>query len=245
MAVPEFPWTGRVLGLILGVGLMALMANEARGLIALERSGERAQGEVVRVERKSTGDESHLVAVVRFRPADGRELEITGPRGSFAGYSVGERVEVLYDLRDPRHASIHDVFAMWFTPGLFFVVGFAIASLSARGLVRAPQRPAAERSLTLEQFRVRRRRVARLLVGGMALLFACAIASALGLNLGVALRAGVMLGGAAVLWGFISSALWRFDRCPSCGGGFTSDGAGPPLLGRLGPCASCGVSLSQ
>lgn len=94
-----------------------------------------ALGEVVGLSERD-GDDVTYAPVIRFRGPGGRPFEFTETTSSNPpGYSVGDRVEILYHSQDPRQARVASPFRLYLLAmifgglgGIFFVVGLAIAA---------------------------------------------------------------------------------------------------------------------
>ena len=88
----------------------------------------RATGVVVEVKRVDW-ESAATIPVVKFRPKE-RQEEVIFERSvgtNMLRYTVGERVEVLYDPRDPSVASIGSIPELYLLPLFLAAVGFGIA----------------------------------------------------------------------------------------------------------------------
>lgn len=88
-------------------------------------SASRASGTVIELERRQSGDDGPTYyPVIRFIDADGREVTFTSSTGSNPpSKREGDKVDVLYDPKNPNEAELNSFFALWFGPlmvgGLF------------------------------------------------------------------------------------------------------------------------------
>ncbi|MCD6069089.1 MAG: hypothetical protein K0S33_3915 [Bacteroidetes bacterium] len=62
-------------------------------------------------------------------------ISFTGYGSSFVSYSIGEKVQVLYDEKNPAHALIKNNFELYWSPGLLIFVFILIG-----GLMRAERK---------------------------------------------------------------------------------------------------------
>jgi Protein of unknown function (DUF3592) len=112
-------------GLAIGIGLLAAGAATFVHTLRFVQGAERATGTVIELseETDSEGDVT-FHPVVRFTTAEGRTVEFVSSSGrSPAPWSVGDRVEVLYDPDDPKDAELSGFFDLWLFPIAFTGVG--------------------------------------------------------------------------------------------------------------------------
>jgi Protein of unknown function (DUF3592) len=107
---------------LLAVILACAGTYQSMKLSRLEATGLRAPGEVVRLQRDSSGDEVYY-AVVRFRTEKKRPIEFKDSMGSNPpSYRRGDKVTVLYLADNPREAMIDRGFWWnWAMPALLFL----------------------------------------------------------------------------------------------------------------------------
>jgi hypothetical protein len=122
-----------------GIGLLAGGLYMARNTALFAGKAETAPGIVVEnIWRESTSSRNSVSGSyyprVRFRAANGREIEFISSTGTFpAAYRENEGVNVLYDPDDPQHAEIKGFWNLWLGPvimlglGVLFTGGVAIA----------------------------------------------------------------------------------------------------------------------
>jgi hypothetical protein len=64
--------------------------------------------------------------VVEFTIQSGRSISFKSSVGSSrTGYSVGQQVKVLYDVRNPMEAEIDSLSSLWLVPGCMVAMGLA------------------------------------------------------------------------------------------------------------------------
>lgn len=114
--------------LFLGIGIACLVGGIVWGVNTKKfvDGAVKTSGTVVEVQRRqsSSDDGPTYYPVVRFADAEGRDVTFTSSTGSNPpSHREGDRVEVLYDPRDPNDAEINSFFSLWFGPlmigGLF------------------------------------------------------------------------------------------------------------------------------
>ena len=96
-----------------------------------------AQGTVIELVRKKTDKSTTYSPVILFTTKEGNEIKFTSSISSSPpSYNEGERVEVLYDPKNPKEASINSFASLWIGPlvlgvlGIvFFLIGFFIVWL--------------------------------------------------------------------------------------------------------------------
>ena len=101
-------------------------------------NGVQATGTVVSFEQRrvkrdnSPGYRTLYTPVVTFHGQDGAEYRFVGQAGSSSpAYSVGERVNVIYDPWSPNDAIIDDFGSRHGIPTVFLVMGLVVTSLGA------------------------------------------------------------------------------------------------------------------
>src|SRR5262245_29623954 len=120
----EAIWVGLVFA---GAGIAILIACVSATLESLRftRDAVDATGTVVafrKVSPKSTT--LGWAPVVRFRDAEGQELDIVGDIASNPpSYAIGDRVGLLYLPGDPRHAHLDSFASRWLGPLVLFTMG--------------------------------------------------------------------------------------------------------------------------
>ena len=93
----------------------------------------RASGTVVGLSaRTSTKGGTTYSPVVEFATREGAVRQFTDPVSSRpAGYSVGQRVEVLYHWRDHDRARLASTFRLYFVPALLGLMGLIFTGIGA------------------------------------------------------------------------------------------------------------------
>ena len=91
----------------------------------------RVSGTVVGLEaRRGSKGGTTYSPVVEFATREGAMRRFTDPVSSRpAGYSVGERVEVLYHYRDHDRARLASTFRLYFVPALLGFMGLIFAGV--------------------------------------------------------------------------------------------------------------------
>lgn len=118
-------WTGCAL---LGVAL--ILALKTAVFVA---GSAHAQGQVIGLE---PGQKAGVAPQVRFTAADGGAVEFTSAVASSPpSHRPGERVGVLYDPANPRHAEIEGFFTLWSPAAVFAAVGLVVLALGRIGFV--------------------------------------------------------------------------------------------------------------
>jgi hypothetical protein len=136
MKVPRFVILILLGFVVLGVGLLTGGAFAYRSTRVFLSSAVPAKGTIVAYteSRSSEGDLSYY-PIVAFTPKDGPKVEFQSKAGGSRRGPVGERVDVLYDSRNPHRAEIRSFLALWFTPLLLLALGLGFAVIGAALLV--------------------------------------------------------------------------------------------------------------
>ena len=127
-------WTGLIfvaLGAAFAAGALFTWLNTRRFVA----ESVPAIGEVVGLLERD-GDDVTFAPVIRFPGPGGRPYEFTETTSSNPpGYSVGDRVKVLYHGQDPRRARVASPFRLYLLEmvfgglgAIFFVVGLLITA---------------------------------------------------------------------------------------------------------------------
>jgi hypothetical protein len=120
--------------------IVCLIVGVVQGIdvARLEASGQRAQGEVIRMvgEWTGSGNDRHYVyhAFVQFRTASNETIKFEDGVGhSRPGYQRGDKVTVLYNAAAPAgHAMIdRGLFWNWATPVIAILAAAVLGGLSA------------------------------------------------------------------------------------------------------------------
>jgi len=115
-------------------------------------SAHRAQGMVVYLAqaRSSSGNSTLYAPVVRFRTDRGRDVQFTSSvSNSPPSHSVGETVEVLYELDRPEKAEVDSFFSPWFAPIILDSIGSVFFLIGNRVLLRIGQKTGGDPRLKL------------------------------------------------------------------------------------------------
>lgn len=96
------------------------------------QSASRAQATISKViEREGSDHDSTFYPVFVFEDSRGQAQEIYSSSGQYPpAYRVGDKVEVLYQPDDPKHAKINGFLELWIWPvmlGIFGVIELFIA----------------------------------------------------------------------------------------------------------------------
>ena len=113
-----------------GVVLLAIALVVFVRLRRFIREALRTQGTVVGfVERRGSKGGRTYAPVVTFTTQAG-QFQFTDPVSSSpAGYSVGDRVEVLYHWQEHQRARLASPFRLYFVPGLLGFLGLLFTSI--------------------------------------------------------------------------------------------------------------------
>jgi hypothetical protein len=121
---------------VLGVGLLVGGVFAYRSTRAFLSSAVPAEGTIVAYaeSRSSEGDLAYY-PIISFAPKDGPKVEFQSETGGSRRGPLGERVEILYDPRNPHRAEIRSFLALWFVPLLLLALGLGFAGIGAALLV--------------------------------------------------------------------------------------------------------------
>jgi len=130
----------KYLFLLIGLGMLVGSFFLYQNTVSFLETAIKADGVVVDLVRSRNSDSTTYAPTVRFKTNRGNTIEFTSTTSSNPpSYSVGEKVEVLYEPSQPHSAKINSFFSVWggavIVCGLgtvFFVVGFAIIIASIR-----------------------------------------------------------------------------------------------------------------
>jgi hypothetical protein len=118
---------------VIAVVAAAIGACALAGVLDLYGRGRRNDGTVVEIRESRTIEQEEVrrpdgserwrdvervsyAPIVRFRAADGREIEFHGRGGSGTSYAAGDRVKVIYDPANPIRARILSFVDLWLPP---------------------------------------------------------------------------------------------------------------------------------
>lgn len=132
---------------IVGVILLGTSGSLTVGSLELTANGLRAEGTVVRLQRRYTrNSDGHgryvYRPMVQFRTEAGEDLEFRGSTGTGSpAYRRGERVTVLYLPQSPQDAKIDSFGDLWGGPLITFIVGLVFTAIAGGfWVVRARRR---------------------------------------------------------------------------------------------------------
>lgn len=115
-------WKPLVWGI--GIGLLAIAGYLFMNTQSFIANAERAEGVVVENIRSRSEDSYTYSPAVEFKTRDGRTVEFVSKLGSGTpAYSVGERVEVLYDVDKPEAAKINAFMDLYFGSVILGIIG--------------------------------------------------------------------------------------------------------------------------
>ena len=121
----------------IGLALLAgglLWWQSTRSFLA---QASMAEGTVVALRLSRSSDSSAYYPVVRYATADGRTIEFVSSAGSNPpSYSEGEKVQVLFQPANPRHAKINGFFSLWGGPLIFGGLGAVFLAIGG-GIIAA------------------------------------------------------------------------------------------------------------
>lgn len=73
---------------------------------------------------------------IQFKTQTGRTIEFMSPISTRpARYKVGERVEILYDLQNPKQAQVNSFLHLWFATLMFIFFGLFFVGMGLLGVV--------------------------------------------------------------------------------------------------------------
>jgi uncharacterized protein DUF3592 len=135
---------------VFAVFLVGFGIQESKHIARLDAAGLRAEGEVVRLKREYSSDDSGRTvyfAIVRFRTDKNERVEFKDRMGSNPpSYRRGDKVSVLYLADNPREAVIDRGFwGNWAVPGLLFAAAAFVMWLLVMMLRNAVRQRAARR----------------------------------------------------------------------------------------------------
>lgn len=122
---------------IIGICQLGIGVWLAVGSLDLSANGMRAEGTVVRLQRKysrnSNGDRRYFYyPVVQFRTDAGETVEFHGSKGSSSpAYRRGARVAILYPAETPTDAKIESFGALWGAPLILSGLGTVFTLIAA------------------------------------------------------------------------------------------------------------------
>jgi hypothetical protein len=113
-----------------GVVLLAIALIVFVRLRRFVREALRTQGTVVGfVERRGSKGGQTYAPVVTFATQTGQHQFTDSVSSRPAGYSVGDRVEVLYHWQDHARARLASPFRLYFVPGLLGFLGLVFTAV--------------------------------------------------------------------------------------------------------------------
>jgi len=106
------------LGMLIGGGVFLKSTSDFMA------TAQRAEGRVIDLEYRRSGEGGAYYPVVRFRGASGEEVTFRSRVGKRPpGYSQGDPVVVLYDPLDPSEAKVESFFELWFGALILGILG--------------------------------------------------------------------------------------------------------------------------
>lgn len=140
--------------LFLVIGVCALVGGIVWGVNTKKfvDGAERASGTVIELERRQSGDDGpSYYPVVRFTDAAGNDVTFTSSTGSNPpSKREGDKVDVLYDPRNPREAELDSFFSLWFGPLMVGGLFGTIFPLVGVAIILGSLRQAAQRNRLIE-----------------------------------------------------------------------------------------------
>lgn len=121
---------------IVGVILLGISGWLTVQSMELTATGIRAEGTVVRLQRKYSRDSEGrgrymYHPIVQFGTEAGEDIEFRGSASSSSpSYRRGERVSVLYHPRAPQDARIDSFGGLWAGPLITLIVGFVFTGIA-------------------------------------------------------------------------------------------------------------------
>ena len=128
----------------LGFALLGIVLGTIGGLLGYNthkfvQNAERTEGTVVAIgERRNSEGDRVKYPVIEFTDQQGGQHEFKASSGSSSsGYSVGNKVQILYDRERPDSASLDNWLDLYFGPLVLVILAagslfFAVAFLSSR-----------------------------------------------------------------------------------------------------------------
>lgn len=113
-----------------GATLLLIAAFVMFSVRRFVREALRAQGEVIDLvgHRGGKGGTTYAPVIV-FTTQTGRHQFTDPVRTNPPGYSVGDRVEVLYHWQDHGRARVNSTFRLYFVPGLLGFLGLIFSTV--------------------------------------------------------------------------------------------------------------------
>jgi hypothetical protein len=104
--------------IFIGVGVLVILAALVWAVSTYQfiNQAATAQGEVIKLNSGGSHPE------IKFTLPDGQEIEYP-QSGLIFGYKVGDKVEILYDAKNPKNASLNTFGALWGFPVLILTLG--------------------------------------------------------------------------------------------------------------------------
>jgi len=104
---------------VLGLAMLIVALSLAGRSAAILWRGQRAVGEVVRMQKDagSASSSTTYAPILRYRTKDGRTLEAAGPPESFPQYGLGDRVPLHFSRSKPSQIRLDTFDGLW-TPAV-------------------------------------------------------------------------------------------------------------------------------
>jgi hypothetical protein len=114
-----------LVGIVLLLGSVASFQATRRFLRAAART-DATVTQIAVDEYTSPDGELYYYAVVEFRDAMGRRVELRWPSGTLPPpYRVGQHLSIVYDRENPHRAAINSIPSIWF--GFLALLGLGVA----------------------------------------------------------------------------------------------------------------------
>jgi hypothetical protein len=114
-----------LVGIALLLGSVASFEATRRFLRAAARADAIVTGITVDEDTSPEG-ELYYYAIVEFRDATGRRIELRWPSGTLPPpYRAGQRLSIVYDREHPQRAAINSLPSIWF--GFVTLLGLGVA----------------------------------------------------------------------------------------------------------------------
>lgn len=122
--------------LLLGLGLLAGSTYWYFNTKSFLSTASVAKGVVTELSRVRSDGSDTYKPHVRFKTKNNKQIEfISNSSSNPPAYDVGEKVDVFYDLNEPKNAKIDGFFSLWGGPFILFVIGFIFSIVGGASFI--------------------------------------------------------------------------------------------------------------
>lgn len=122
------PWV--IAAGVTGLACLAAGAFMALEVAPLARSGVRARGRIVAMERFEADEDPPSCPVVEIATSSGERRRFRSSACVWMPFGLGDSVDVLYRAADPDDACIDSFWTMWLGPVILGAIGAIASALS-------------------------------------------------------------------------------------------------------------------